>query len=185
MARRPRPSGSQPSIAQPSVVQPAGPSPLRQFLTFAAAAGFAPLAFVEAVALFVRTRWRGIILTHIFLLTIWLAVQVFLFARGGYWYLRDNVPTWTDQLAQARSMSLPLPNFSSSQSSSSSRSSSSRFSSSKFSSLKPTCWRDRSLDGDCFKQAEPHRRFPPPRVRIPAPPAPPCGRFYMCGSADI
>src|SRR5262245_59414272 len=35
----------------------------------------------------IAARWRGIVLTHIFFLTLWLAIQVFFFATGAYWCL--------------------------------------------------------------------------------------------------
>jgi hypothetical protein len=35
----------------------------------------------------VAARWRGIVLAHIFFLTLWLAIQVFFFATGANWCL--------------------------------------------------------------------------------------------------
>ena len=166
MARAPHPPGQQPSI--PPVSQPGGSPWPAEFFASVAAAAAAVVLFVGVVATAIAARWRGILLTHIFFLTLWLALQVFLFAKNAYGYLRDNVPHWFSRVEVGSS-------------STSSTSSPPPTPSSKPSSSKPAttiCWRDRALDGNCFARAEPHRKVAPHRLRIPGPP--PCRRFYMC-----
>jgi len=167
-----------------SFEQPVEQEPWRRFFVGVGAATLAVVTFVGVVATAVASRWRGILLAHIFFLTLWLALQVFLFAKDAYAYLRDHVPAWLSQVSHTQI--LPSGSTSSSNSTSSSSTSSSTSSPStsspKVSSYKPvTCWRDRSLDGDCFKRAEPHRKVPPPRPRIYEP----CRRAYNCWSDDI
>ena len=147
---------------------PVEPAPLSRFLIFVGAVALAVVTFVGVVARAIASRWRGILLTHIFFLTLWLALQVFLFAKNAVGYLRDNVPTWFSRVEVGSSSPSSSP-------------------SSKTSPSKPAipskpattiCWRDRALDGSCFARAEPHRKVAPHRQRIPEPP--PCRRFYMC-----
>src|SRR6202040_2240077 len=73
---------------------PVEPAPLSRFLIFVGAVALAVVTFVGVVARAIASRWRGILLAHIFFLTLWLALQVFLFAKNAVGYLRDNVPTW-------------------------------------------------------------------------------------------
>ena len=79
MALRPQPPA--PQFFEP----PVQPEPLRGLWTAAVASAL--LAFTVVGALFkqIAARWRGIVLTHIFFLTLWLAIQVFFFATGSYW----------------------------------------------------------------------------------------------------
>jgi hypothetical protein len=155
------PQGATLSLLEP----PVEPTPLSRFLIFVGAVALAVVTFVGVVARAIASRWRGILLAHIFFLTLWLAVQVFLFAKNAYGYLTEHIPTWFSRVevgSSSTSSSPPTP-------------------SSKPSSFKPAttiCWRDRALDGDCFARAEPHRKVKPHRLRIPEPP--PCRRFYMC-----
>lgn len=143
------------SLLEPPVEQ----APLRRFFIGVGAAALAVVTFVGLVATAFARRWRGILLAHIFFLTLWLALQVFLFARDAYAYLRERVPVWYGGISYP-SISAP-----------------------RLSSSVPTtnCWRDRSLDGDCFKPMEPHRKSPPHHRRIPEP----CPRFYICRFDDI
>ena len=144
---------------------PVEPAPLSRFLLFVGAVALAVVTFVGVVARAIASRWRGILLAHIFFLTLWLALQVFLYAKNAYGYLRDNVPLWFTRVDVGSSSTSPTPSAPSS----------------KPSPSKPAitnCWRDRALDGNCFARAEPHRKVAPHRVRIPEPP--PCRRFYMC-----
>ena len=147
---------------------PVEPAPLSRFLIFVGAVALAVVTFVGVVARAIASRWRGILLAHIFFLTLWLALQVFLYAKNAYGYLRDNVPLWFSRVEVGSSSTSSPP-------------SSSPTPSSKPSPSKPAitnCWRDRALDGNCFARAEPHRKVAPHRLRIPEPP--PCRRFYMC-----
>lgn len=150
------------------VEQPGEPPPLRQLWLVIGAAVLAVVTFAGVVGRTIATRWRGIVLTHIFFLTLWLALQVFLFTKDGFVYLQKNIPLWFQKMPQLPAPSALIP------------------------SLKvppsgpPTnCWRDRSLDGNCFARTESHRRPEPPRWRIPDRPPFPCRRFYMCGADDI
>ena len=158
MATAPHPRGQQPSI--PPVSQPGGSLWPAAFFASVAAAADAVVLFVGVVASAIAARWRGILLTHIFFLTLWLALQVFLFAKNAYGYLAEHVPMWFSRVEfgfpSSTQPSKPSPSR----------------------PATTTCWRDRSLDGDCFARTESHRKVPPHRLRIPAPP--PCRRFYMC-----
>jgi len=81
VARLPHPLPSQ--FFEP----PVAPEPLRGLWTGALAAAL--LVFTAVGGLFkeIAARWRGIVLAHIFFLTLWLAIQVFFFATGAYWCL--------------------------------------------------------------------------------------------------
>jgi hypothetical protein len=167
------------SLLEPS----AEPSLLSRFFVTIGAIVLAVVTFVGVVARAIAARWRGILLAHIFFLTVWLAIQVFSFAKDAFAYLRDNIPTWVGKIEAPSSL---LPYTSSSPNTSSSANTSSSLP--QVSSVKPltnNCWRDRSLDGNCFTQAETRRKAPPHRVRIPIPGSPPCYRFYPCRSDNI
>jgi len=168
------------------------------------AVGLAIVTFAGVVARTVAARWRGILLTHLFFLTVWLAVQAFLYTRDAYTYLREKGPTFgvTTRLTSPSAGSSSSPSAGSSSSPSTGPSSNPATGSStkpsgstaaaKTSPYRPvTCWRDRSLDGDCFV---PQRKPPPARARIYDPPARariyerpafPCCRPYNWRSDDI
>jgi hypothetical protein len=55
-----------------------------------AAIGLAIAAGIGTVAKGIATRWRGVVIAHLFFLTLWMALQVFLFATGAYWCLPNN-----------------------------------------------------------------------------------------------
>jgi hypothetical protein len=160
--------------------QPAEPSPLSRLFVFISAVALAIVTLVGTVASWVAARWRGILLTHIFFLTLWLAIQVFLYAKEAFAYLSEKVPNLAIQvphLPAPPGLDL-LPKIPSTKS-------------------VTTCWRNRSLGGDCFARVEsrraepdrtePPRKPPPPRVRPHEPPAFfPCRRFYYnCRADDI
>ena len=90
MARPPQPLPSH--FFEP----PVQPEPLRGLWTAAVAA--AALLFSAVGELFkqVAARWRGIVLMHLFFLTLWLAIQVFFFVTGAYWCL----PSESSKFAQ-------------------------------------------------------------------------------------
>jgi hypothetical protein len=51
------------------------------------------LAVASVISAFckeIAARWRGIVVAHLFFLTLWLAVQVFFFATGAYWCIPSN-----------------------------------------------------------------------------------------------
>jgi hypothetical protein len=156
------PQGASVSLLEP----PVEPAPLSRFLIFVGAVALAVVTFVGVVGRAIAARWRGILLTHIFFLTLWLALQVFLFAKDAVAYLGEHVPIWFSRVEVGSS-----PSTSSSPPTSSAKPSPSR-------PVVTNCWRDRSLDGDCFGRTESHRKITPHRLRIPEPP--PCRRFYMC-----
>jgi hypothetical protein len=144
------------------------PAPIIQLLTVAKTAASKVLEFAVWLGLQVIARWRGILLWHLFFLTVWLAIQAYLFAFSAFSYLYENIPKLVGQIPPLKAQYIPIPV-------------------PKFPPYKPTttCWRDRSLDGDCFRRAESNLKSPPHRQRIPEPPARPCRRPYVCGSSDI
>jgi hypothetical protein len=80
---------------------PAQPEPLRGLWTGVVAAALLIFGAIGELLKQIAARWRGIILTHIFFLTLWLAVQVFFFATGAYWCLpTDNskIAEWFSKL---------------------------------------------------------------------------------------
>ena len=81
MALRPQPSV--PQFFEP----PVQPEPLRGLWTDIVAAAALVFGVIEDALKQIAARWRGIVLAHIFFLTLWLAIQVFFFATGAYWCL--------------------------------------------------------------------------------------------------
>jgi hypothetical protein len=83
VALRPHPPVPQsvPQFFEP----PVAPEPLRRLWTGVLAAASLIFAALGSVFKEIAARWRGIVLAHIFFLTLWLAVQVFFFASGAYW----------------------------------------------------------------------------------------------------
>jgi hypothetical protein len=69
---------------------PAAPEPLRELWVGVLAAGLFIFAALGRVFKEIAARWRGIVLAHIFFLTLWLAVQVFFFVSGAYWCLPNE-----------------------------------------------------------------------------------------------
>jgi hypothetical protein len=78
-----RPQQPVPQFFEP----PVQPDPLRGLWTDAVAAVALVLGVLEGALKQIAARWRGIVLAHIFFLTLWLAIQVFFFATGAYWCL--------------------------------------------------------------------------------------------------
>ena len=81
MALRPQPPV--PQFFEP----PVQPEPLRGLWTDVVAAVLLVFGVIEGALKQIAARWRGIVLAHIFFLTLWLAIQVFFFATGAYWCL--------------------------------------------------------------------------------------------------
>ncbi len=81
MALRPQPPV--PQFFEP----PVRPEPLRGLWTDVVAAVALVFGVLEAALKQIAARWRGIVLAHIFFLTLGLAIQVFFFATGAYWCL--------------------------------------------------------------------------------------------------
>jgi hypothetical protein len=84
---------------QPSVPQffepPVQPDPLRGLWTDVVAAAALVFGVIEGALKQIAARWRGIVLAHIFFLTLWLAIQVFFFATGAYWCLPSENSKFT------------------------------------------------------------------------------------------
>jgi hypothetical protein len=89
---------------QPSVPQffepPRGPTPLSGFWVGLGTLALGIVAFVGAIFEAVAARWRGIVLLHLFFLTLWLAVQVFFFATGAYWCFPTDGSKFTEWFAK-------------------------------------------------------------------------------------
>jgi len=90
---------------QPPVPQffepPVQPEPLRGLWTDVVAAAALVFGVIEGALKQIAARWRGIVLAHIFFLTLWLAIQVFFFATGAYWCLpseNSNFVGWFSKL---------------------------------------------------------------------------------------
>lgn len=81
MALRPQPPV--PHFFEPPVTR----EPLRGLWTDVVAAAALVFGAIEGVLKQIAARWRGIVLAHIFFLTLWLAIQVFFFVTGAYWCL--------------------------------------------------------------------------------------------------
>ncbi len=81
MALRPQPPV--PQFFEPPVQR----EPLRGLWTDVVAAASLIFGLIEEALRQIAARWRGIVLAHIFFLTLWLAIQVFFFATGAYWCL--------------------------------------------------------------------------------------------------
>jgi len=188
VALRPQTFGQQ---QRSSLEQPPGPSWGSRFFSDIQAAFSAIFTSIGRavtwIAESIAKRWRGILLTHLFVLTVWLAVQAFLYAKDAYTYLRERGPTFgvarlTSPSAGSSAGASANPTTKPSTGSSTSPSGSSP--AAKVAPYRPvTCWRDRSLDGNCFVQAEPRRKPPPPRARIYE--RFPCHRVYNCWPHDI
>jgi hypothetical protein len=96
---------------------PGGPAPLSGFWLGIAAVVLAVASAVAALCKEIAARWRGIVVAHLFFLTLWMAVQVFFFATGAYWCLPTNssrVVVWlTKSFAQVArcgpALSAPAP----------------------------------------------------------------------------
>jgi len=95
VALRPQPPVSQ--FFEP----PVQPDPLRGLWTDIVAAAALVFGVIEGALKQIAARWRGIVLAHIFFLTLWLAIQVFFFATGAYWCLpseNSNFVGWFSKL---------------------------------------------------------------------------------------
>jgi hypothetical protein len=74
--------------------------PLRGLWTGAVAAALLVAVFLGGVFKEIAAHWRGIVLAHIFFLTLWLALQVFFFATGAYWCFPSESPKWVEGLSK-------------------------------------------------------------------------------------
>ena len=123
------------------------------------------LLIARMVASAVAARWRAMVLAFLLFVTIWLASQVFLFARSAYWYIHDNLPKLDESYKQIPSVhDLPTDLL----------------------TIAPpitNCWRDRALAGDCFNRRGAGPQSPPLHLRSPG--LPPRHRFQCCRPDDI
>jgi hypothetical protein len=71
-------------------LSPPGPAPQSGFWLGIAAAVLAIASVISAFCKEIAARWRGIVVAHLFFLTLWLAIQVFFFATGAYWCVPGN-----------------------------------------------------------------------------------------------
>jgi hypothetical protein len=55
-----------------------------------AAAALAVASVIGALFTEIAARWRGIVVAHLFFLTLWMAIQVFFFATGAHWCVPSN-----------------------------------------------------------------------------------------------
>lgn len=74
----------------PTSAPPGGPAPLSGFWLGIAGVVLAIASAVAALCTEIAARWRGIVVAHLFFLTLWMAIQVFFFATGAYWCLPSN-----------------------------------------------------------------------------------------------
>jgi hypothetical protein len=66
-----------------------------------AAALLAVAAGIAAFCKEIAARWRGIVVAHLFFLTLWMAIQVFFFATGAYWCLPGNSSRFVEWLTRS------------------------------------------------------------------------------------
>lgn len=183
--------GPQTPAIRPSDPATAEPVPLWWVWTGLALVGLAVVAFFEGALSWIASRWRGIVLAHVFFLTLWLAIQAFFFATGSHWCFPSENPNWLEGLLKYfPQMSRCLPVSATTDPKpvpprNPPAAPSHNPPAVQFHGATTPCWRDRSLDGNCFARAEPHRKSPPPRLRNPPPPPFPCYRYHNCGWDDI
>jgi hypothetical protein len=70
------------------------PAPAPSGLLVGLAAGaLLVVSFLGTIVSEIAKRWRGVVIAHLFFLTLWMAIQVFFFATGAYWCLPGNNST--------------------------------------------------------------------------------------------
>jgi hypothetical protein len=80
----------QPPVPPSSAPPPGGPAPLSGFWFGVAAAALAVASVIAGICREIAARWRGIVVAHLFFLTLWMAIQVFFFATGAHWCVPSN-----------------------------------------------------------------------------------------------
>jgi hypothetical protein len=58
-------------------------------------------AAIAALCSEIAARWRGIVVAHLFFLTLWMAIQVFFFATGAHWCLPGNGSRFVEWLTRS------------------------------------------------------------------------------------
>jgi len=99
-------------LPPPTSTPPGGPAPLSGFWLGIAAAALAVASAVAALCKEIAARWRGIVVAHLFFLTLWMAIQVFFFATGAYWCVPSNgsrVAVWLTKSFAAVARCGPAP----------------------------------------------------------------------------
>jgi hypothetical protein len=98
VALRPQPPVPQiPQFFEPPVAR----DPLGGLWAGALAAALLIFAAVGSVFQQIAARWRGIVLAHIFFLTLWLAMQVFFFTTGAYWCIPNENSKFLEWFSKA------------------------------------------------------------------------------------
>jgi hypothetical protein len=80
---------------------PEGPAPLSGLWLGLAALVLAIVSVATTVSKEIAARWRGIVVAHLFFLTLWLAIQVFFFATGAYWCLPGNSSRFLERMTRS------------------------------------------------------------------------------------
>lgn len=90
----------QPPIPR-SFEPPGGPAPLSGLWLGLAAVTLAVVSAAAAICKEIAARWRGIVVAHLFFLTLWMAMQVFFFATGAYWCLPSNSSRFVEWITRS------------------------------------------------------------------------------------
>ncbi len=85
----------------PTSAPPGGPEPLSGFWFGVAAAALAVASVIAGICTEIAARWRGIVVAHLFFLTLWMAIQVFFFATGAHWCLPGNSSRFVELLTRS------------------------------------------------------------------------------------
>ncbi len=85
----------------PSSAPPGEPAPLSGFWFGVAAAVLAVASVIAGICKEIAARWRGIVVAHLFFLTLWLAIQVFFFATGAHWCVPNNGSRFAEWLTRS------------------------------------------------------------------------------------
>jgi hypothetical protein len=80
---------------------PRGPAPLSGVWLGLAAVILAVVSAVASLCKEIAARWRGLVIAHLFFLTLWMAMQVFFFATGGYWCLPSNSSRFVEWISKS------------------------------------------------------------------------------------
>ncbi len=80
---------------------PGGPAPISGFWLGLAAMALAVVSVASTISKEIAARWRGIVVAHLFFLTLWLAIQVFFFATGAYWCLPGNSSSFLEWMTRS------------------------------------------------------------------------------------
>jgi hypothetical protein len=79
-----------PQMTLPNASEPVAAAAPAAFWVGVAAVALAVFSILATIVNEIAARWRGIVIAHLFFLTLWMAIQVFFFATGAYWCLPSN-----------------------------------------------------------------------------------------------